>query len=551
MAKKKIKTARKAAPSPRRMTGKNALAHFAPPFGAADAPIVPPWRWLWFLMLAGFLLRFGLGLTADWMYRTDEYIQYLEQAHRVVFGYGHIPWEYRLGVRNWMISAPAIATLHLCKVLGLTHPDYYVPAVKAANSALSMLLPLGMYFFVRRQYSEMAGRAALLAGLLWYEMLIFAPRVLSEQYAAILIFAALGLAAPRGGVGRALLGGFLFGLALSLRLPFAPVVGLAGLAWLVVLPWWSRAALVIGGVAALLLWGAVDYAIWGGWWESIVNYVAMTGILNEQIDAPKAGSLSSLAYLQFLTVVSLGVFPVVFLMACASFRRHWLLLALIGGLLLVHLSYAGGVEYSNIIVAIPLFLCLAAALFGDLAGQRGAPFFVWRKTIIAGVALITLAGGFAALPYKESAYPLGNRYFFYQAPFFAASEFLSRQSEVRTVVYKCGDPFASGGYYRLHHNVPVLSLAFPDQAELLKGKSLRQVASHIIACDAAPIDGFSEAANFSGLRIYANNNPAQVEPPQGFLYDVYHPYWARLEKYMIEQGMIKNPRPPTPLADVL
>ena len=550
MAKKKIKTARKAAPSPKRMTGKNALAHFAPSFGAADAPIVPPWRWLWFLMLAGFLLRFGLGLTADWMYRPDEYIQYLEQAHRVVFGYGHIPWEYRLGVRNWMISAPAIATLHLCKVLGLTHPDYYVPAVKAVNSALSMLLPLGMYFFVRRQYSEMAGRAALLAGLLWYEMLIFAPRVLSEQYAAILIFAALGLAVPRGGVGRALLGGFLFGLALSLRLPFAPVVGLAGLAWLVILPWWSRAALVLGGVAALLLWGAVDAMTWGGMWSSITNYMAASERIPD-LRAPSSNLLSSFHYPIFLAVASLGVFPAVFLMACASFRRHWLLLALIGGLLLLHLSYSGGAEYSNIIVAIPLFLCLAAALFVDLAGQRGAPFFAWRKTIIAGVALITLAGGFAVLPYKESIYPRGNRYFFYQDPFFAASEFLSRQPDVRTVIYQYGDAFAGGGYYRLHHNVPVLSLAFPDQAELLKGKLPRQVASHIIACDAALIDGFSEAANFSGLRICVNNNLAQVEPPKGFLYDVYDPNWVRLEKYMIEQGVIKNPRPPTPFADVL
>src|SRR3546814_14871069 len=46
------------------------------------------------IMVLGIVLR----IAATWpmsMHHPDEVIQYLEQAHRLVFGYGVIPWEYR------------------------------------------------------------------------------------------------------------------------------------------------------------------------------------------------------------------------------------------------------------------------------------------------------------------------------------------------------------------------------------------------------------------------------------------------------------------------
>ena len=33
----------------------------------------------------------------------DEVHQSLEQAHRLVFGYGFVPWEYQLGARSWIL----------------------------------------------------------------------------------------------------------------------------------------------------------------------------------------------------------------------------------------------------------------------------------------------------------------------------------------------------------------------------------------------------------------------------------------------------------------
>src|SRR3546814_19543031 len=54
------------------------------------------------IMVLGIVLR----IAATWpmsMHHPDEVIQYLEQAHRLVFGYGVITWEYRYGMRQWLL----------------------------------------------------------------------------------------------------------------------------------------------------------------------------------------------------------------------------------------------------------------------------------------------------------------------------------------------------------------------------------------------------------------------------------------------------------------
>ena len=147
----------------------------------------PVWRWLWVFLFLAFLARL-LGSTVDTLLRADEYYQYLEYAHRVVFGHGFIFWEQRLGVRTPLISIPAIIVLQLCKSLGLGHPDYYVPAVKFVNIMLSLSVPLGLYFFCRQIYSENIARAALVISCFWPELLLFSYRPLPEAYSTYWIF---------------------------------------------------------------------------------------------------------------------------------------------------------------------------------------------------------------------------------------------------------------------------------------------------------------------------------------------------------------------------
>ena len=160
-----------------------------------------------------FFLRVGVAVSSDWIYRVDEIPEHLEQAHRLVFGYGIVPWGYHYGARNWLAIMPAATTLKLFQLMGLGHPDYYVPAVKILNATLSMAVPAGLYFFLRRHLSEIAARAGFVFCCFWWEFLIFAPHTLPSQYGGVLIAAGLGCMATPGGLFRLFLCGFLLGLA--------------------------------------------------------------------------------------------------------------------------------------------------------------------------------------------------------------------------------------------------------------------------------------------------------------------------------------------------
>src|SRR4051812_12748598 len=58
---------------------------------------------LWVALGAGAALRIWLAWHDDGIYWPDEIYQSLEPAHRLVFGYGIVAWEFVEGARNWAL----------------------------------------------------------------------------------------------------------------------------------------------------------------------------------------------------------------------------------------------------------------------------------------------------------------------------------------------------------------------------------------------------------------------------------------------------------------
>lgn len=56
----------------------------------------------------------------------DEYWQTLEIAHRQIFGYGAITWDWISGLRNWTAILPFIGVFSLIRHLGLGESDWAV-----------------------------------------------------------------------------------------------------------------------------------------------------------------------------------------------------------------------------------------------------------------------------------------------------------------------------------------------------------------------------------------------------------------------------------------
>src|SRR3954447_12069319 len=120
---------------------------------AADPQVKPKWLptelaprvVLFGSLLLGFVLRARIVFTDDGINWPDEIYQSFEPAHRLVFGYGLVAWEFLEGARTWAVPGFVAVWLSLCKLVGLDSPTQYIPVVKLVFSLLSTLSALGVY----------------------------------------------------------------------------------------------------------------------------------------------------------------------------------------------------------------------------------------------------------------------------------------------------------------------------------------------------------------------------------------------------------------------
>ena len=231
-----------------------------------EGSAAPRWRLLWPVLACAFALRATLALTGDSQLHPDEVHQYLEPAHLWVFGYGVVSPEWHYGARQHWIPGLVAAVLKGLDAAGLGRPEVYIPAVELVLCALSLAIPLGMYGYARHAWGEASGRAALLAGSLWYELAAMASKPMTEMVATAPLLLLLWAAQQPGG-DRARHGVLLATLAVaagSLRSMYAP------LAAVVLAHAWRgsgrRARGAMAAAAALLAGavGAADGALWSG-----------------------------------------------------------------------------------------------------------------------------------------------------------------------------------------------------------------------------------------------------------------------------------------------
>ena len=184
-----------------------------------------PWKYLPLVLALAFAARAVVALSGDFVLHPDEIMQYLEPAHRLVFGSGVTYWEYFYGARSWLVPGTVAGVLMLFDAVGLGQPFWYVGGVKLLFCAISLTIPAGMYVFARRHFGETAGRAALLAGAFWYELTGFAHKPMTEFVATAPLVALLALCVRRSvdDARTVWTAAFLAGLTAAIRLQYAPL----------------------------------------------------------------------------------------------------------------------------------------------------------------------------------------------------------------------------------------------------------------------------------------------------------------------------------------
>lgn len=448
------------------------------------------WAGLHVVAIAALLLRLVVAWWSVRITYPDEVFQYLEQAHRLVYGYGIVPWEFRLAARNWLPGTLAVL-LEGLRAIGLDSPTTYIPAIKSIFALLSVCLVYASYSISRNMFGERAGRVAAVMAAIWYELLYVSTVATPEVLSAYAIACALALVTGRASARSAALVGFLLGAGIALRLQYAaPAVAL----WvLVVIRWQWRCALYAGvaGVAVFGFAGLLDAWSWGTPFISYYNNLNFNLLLGK---ANAFGRSPPYAYLYWMAVDSAGLYLLAVGYGVLQCRRCWPILLLLACVLVPH-SLIHHKEYRFIFLDVPLLLVLLADAIVNGSQRLRATF---GDLTVTGTAIATVAAVSVGGCVLRGVFTHDDR--------LVATLDLSRRSDVAAVLDLTGHWSHSGGFYYLHEDVP---LYFQEDTRAVPMSAVRSLVSHVLVpVTEAVLPGFRVSTRYRTVAIME-----QVSPP--------------------------------------
>jgi hypothetical protein len=452
------------------------------------------------VLALGFAIRLWAGLTQTHILFFDETMQYFEQGHRLAFGSGVVPWEYADGVRSWLL--PGLIALAMRATASISDdPMLYVGLVRVVCVLLSLVVVLVGFQAGKRE----AGRlGAIVTGgfcAIWFDLVYFAPAVMTEVLAAHCAIAALYLGECNRTTRMGFWVGALFGAAVCLRYQYAPPLGLAVF-------WQYRRHprhyqwLFLGAASVLLPFsGVLDAITWGGAFQSIwLNFARNTldGI---------AAAIGTEPWNYYLDYLALALMPLPLLagLAVVGATRFSALAVAAAACLVMH-SLLPHKEVRFIyltLAAAPILIGLGAShALTMLSARHGA-----RAATSAAVGFLALA---SLLSVFIATNPLGGRWSFQRGTVHA---FLAAHREPALCGLMVRDMplWNSGGYTYLNRDAPLMfdphvtevrlpgvavPLHFMVEREGGPVPQLRSPYSHVIADATHPPAGFDRVACF-------------------------------------------------------
>ncbi len=226
-------------------------------------------------LIIGLVARLHLAFTDHGSYWPDEVFQSLEPAHKLVFGYGKIPWEFVWGVRNWAFPGLIAGVFSLLSWLGVDAPESYIGTVRTLLCICGVASGLGVYMLVRAfSVDRLVSAAAATTYLFASTSIYFAHRALSENPSATCVIFGLAFLFRKDDRRRDLIiGACLLGLATLIRVQSG--LFCVGILATMLLEKRFRAAIVT--FIVMLIWaalyGLLDWWTWGSPFFSAIQYV--------------------------------------------------------------------------------------------------------------------------------------------------------------------------------------------------------------------------------------------------------------------------------------
>ena len=362
-----------------------------------------------------------------------------------------IPWEYHDGIRSWLFPGVLAGLMRL--VAGFnSSPQAYLFVIRSCCVVASLSVP---YVGFRLAQRRLGLPAAIVTGLLcalWYQLLYFAPVVMTETLATYCALWAILIAddndrndanMPR----RLAAAGALFALAVCLRFQYAPAL-VPAVIWQCGRDRRRWMPVIAGGLAVVLLAGGVlDATTWGTPFQSVwLNFVrnATQGV------SAGMGTEPWSYYPQYLLVATGPWAPVLAaLLLLGAYRVPALGLAAVS-VVLLH-SFAAHKEIRFIyfaLAAAPILIGIGTAVLLDaISPNRRA-----LRTIAVLLLPLLLCGAEASVSLRQATpADAWHRDASTVAAFFA----VHADAVVCGVGVRIPWVYRTGGYTYLHRPVPL------------------------------------------------------------------------------------------------
>lgn len=403
-------------------------------------------------------------LWAAWhdqgIFWPDELYQSLEPAHRLVFGYGLAPWEFRDGARSWLFPGAFAILWKAMALVGLRASPILVRAAKLVMVLLAVGGIAASMRLARKRAGETAAIACGLLAATFPPSLVYGARAMSEMASGpLVVMAALLLWSNER--KRQLLAGVLAACAVFLRYQ-------NGIVWLglVAAIFVDRAErreparvvalrfVAASAAVAVVVGVGIDWIAWGTPFHSFVRYVSFNLSGKNALFGPP---LPATYYVTTLWT-SVGPAILVVVVGLVAARPRWPL-AIVAAYVIAH-SLVPHKELRFLMPIVPLALCGAGIGLAQLGARvRRGDVVVSGVALVAALAMGVRARGetFASMGQNFGGHSRGDR------PVWHAGEDINRllwnvgvQPDSCGVMIAGSEPAWTGGYTYLHKRIPIV-----------------------------------------------------------------------------------------------
>lgn len=450
------------------------------------------------IFAAALLLRVGVALRSPSIEWPDEIFNTLEPAHRLIYGYGVVAWEWRYGIRSWVYPAFLAGVMRATAWMGPGSRGY-LTGVIVVLSLLSLSCVWFAYAWAKRTTGTAAAWIAAGACATWYQLVYFSPKAFSEVFAADFLLPGLYLGMYGDELPekkRLVLAGVCLGIAVCVRMQYAPAVAFAVL-WFCRKQWKTRApALFAGLLLPVIVFGVVDAFTWSYPFQSYIRYFQLA-----VFSSRSSAHYGVEPWYMFFAALWRTMWPMI-LLAVFAVRRNELLAWVVAIIVVTHSIFAHK-EFRFIYPVLPLIVTLAAMGFAEIVT------FLYRKLLWAPslrsatatglICFLLISAGFARVMHWDKS-----------SGGLIALDKLSRDPTVCGVGLLVLPWTLSGGYFHLHRDVPILLVnrGAPLVGQMLNFNALVSLGPR----DDLPM-GFKLDDCWNGVCLYRRPGPCLTSPP--------------------------------------